>query len=112
MRIASPARPLPLERPMPITAVPAPAMTVRTSAKSRLMSPGRAIRSTMPVMPVPSTRSAIANASTMAMFCGAARTSSEFETTTSVSTDCQTRAARRHMRAARKRGVGGEAAAP
>src|SRR5690242_6436628 len=50
--------------PMPIIAVPASDITARTSAKSRLISPGSVIRSQMPCTPWRSTSSAIRNAST------------------------------------------------
>ena len=42
------ARSSPTALPMPIIAMPRAPMTVRTSAKSRLISPGRVIRSLMP----------------------------------------------------------------
>ena len=42
------ARSSPSATPVPIMATPVPAMIVRTSAKSRLMSPGTRIRSEMP----------------------------------------------------------------
>ena len=47
-RAASAARPSPDATPMPISAEPASRMIVRTSAKSRLTSPGTVIRSVMP----------------------------------------------------------------
>ena len=45
---ASTARFSPVAEPVPIRAIPMPAMTVFTSAKSRLMSPGTMIKSEMP----------------------------------------------------------------
>src|SRR5207237_873259 len=61
---ASRARLSPLdEKPIPISAVPLPSMIVRTSAKSRLMRPGKVIRSQIPWTPWRRTSSAILNAS-------------------------------------------------
>ena len=45
---ASRARFSPAAKPMPMSAEPASFMTVRTSAKSRLIRPGMVIRSQMP----------------------------------------------------------------
>ena len=59
-RAASAARFSPDAVPMPISAVPDSRMTVRTSAKSRLISPGTVIRSVMPWTPWRRTSSAIA----------------------------------------------------
>ena len=50
---------------MPISAVPASCMIVRTSAKSRLIRPGSVIRSQIPCTPWRSTSSAIRNASSI-----------------------------------------------
>ncbi len=52
-------------RPIPINAEPALVMMVRTSAKSRLMSPGTVIRSEIPCTPWRNTSSAMRNASKM-----------------------------------------------
>ncbi len=57
------ARPSPRAEPMPINALPAPDMTLLTSAKSRLISPGVVIRSVMPWTPESSTSSADRKAS-------------------------------------------------
>src|SRR5205085_2645691 len=62
---ASTARCSPTPMPMPSSAVPASDMIVRTSAKSRLISPGKVIRSEMPCTPWRSTSSAMRNASTI-----------------------------------------------
>ena len=53
---------------MPINADPASFMTVRTSAKSRLMSPGTVMRSLMPCTPWRSTSSTTRKASTIEVF--------------------------------------------
>ena len=58
------ARSSPLALPIPISAVPAPCITDRTSAKSTLISPGTAIRSVIPCTPERKTSSAIMKAST------------------------------------------------
>ena len=50
---------------MPMRAEPASVMMVFTSAKSRLISPGRAIRSEMPCTPCLRTSSAVLNASSI-----------------------------------------------
>ena len=60
---ASAARVSPDAVPMPISAEPASRMIVRTSAKSRLTSPGTVIRSVMPCTPWRRMSSAIRNAS-------------------------------------------------
>src|SRR3954447_9504806 len=62
---ASTARSSPWPMPMPSRALPASDMIVRTSAKSRLMSPGRVTRSLMPCTPWRRTSSATRKASTM-----------------------------------------------
>ena len=62
---ASIARCSPTPMPIPSRACPASAMIVRTSAKSRLISPGSVIRSEIPWTPWRSTSSAIRNASTI-----------------------------------------------
>ncbi len=51
--------------PIPIRAVPAPLMTLLTSAKSKLIRPGVVMRSVMPCTPESSTWSAIRKASIM-----------------------------------------------
>ena len=60
---ASRARDLPEPSPIPISAEPASAITVRTSAKSTLISPGMVIISEIPCTPERNTSSAIRNAS-------------------------------------------------
>ena len=65
VRAASAARFSPDAMPMPISAEPASLMIVRTSAKSRLTSPGTVIRSVIPWTPWRRTSSAIRNASTI-----------------------------------------------
>ena len=62
-RAASAARFSPWPTPMPISAEPASRMIVRTSAKSRLTSPGTVIRSVIPCTPWRRMSSAIRNAS-------------------------------------------------
>jgi hypothetical protein len=57
------ARPSPWDSPMPIRASPAPAMMLRTSAKSTLMSPWRVMTSVMACTAWRSTLSAVRNAS-------------------------------------------------
>ena len=68
---ASAARLSPEPTPMPIMAVPASLMMVRTSAKSRLMRPGTVMRSVMPWMPWRSTSSAMVKASRKETFLSA-----------------------------------------
>src|SRR5690606_24330518 len=60
---ASTDRLSPRALPMPIRALPAPLITLLTSAKSRLIRPGVVIRSVMPCTPESSTWSACRNAS-------------------------------------------------
>src|SRR5665213_360641 len=64
-RAASAARVSPLPKPMPMRAAPWPDMIAFTSAKSRLIRPGKTIRSLMPCTPWRSTSSASLNASVM-----------------------------------------------
>src|SRR3954447_2454136 len=64
---ASTARLSPRALPIPIRALPAPLITLLTSAKSRLMRPGVVIRSVMPWTPDSSTWSAWRKASIMLM---------------------------------------------
>ena len=61
-------------------------MTVRTSAKSRLMTPGRVIRSQMPCTPWRSTSSAMRNASTIETPRSSTSSRRSLGTTMSVST--------------------------
>ena len=65
---ASSARFSPVEMPMPIMAVPASFMTVRMSAKSRLMRPGMVMRSVTPWIPGRSVSSQMRKASIMDVF--------------------------------------------
>ncbi len=58
----------PLPTPMPIMASPCPSMTVRTSAKSMLISPASVMRSEMPCTPCLSTSSAMRKASLSGVF--------------------------------------------
>ena len=60
---ASMARERPEPTPMPSRAVPASAITERTSAKSTLTSPGLVMMSLMPLTPMRSTSSAVRKAS-------------------------------------------------
>ena len=62
---ASRARPSPDDRPVPIMAIPISDITVRTSAKSTLIIPGRMMRSAIPCTAPNSTSFAAANASSM-----------------------------------------------
>ena len=64
-RAASTARFSPEARPMPMSAEPASFMIARTSAKSRLMSPGTVMMSLMPWTPWRRTSSTTRKASTM-----------------------------------------------
>src|SRR5579859_5731721 len=70
---------------MPISALPASVMIVRTSAKSRLISPGIVIRSQMPWTPWRSTSSAIRNASSIDVERSSTSSSFSFGTTMTVS---------------------------
>ena len=63
LRAASIERFSPSATPVPIIAMPMPAMIVFTSAKSRLIIPGTRIRSEMPWIACRSTSSAVMNAS-------------------------------------------------
>ncbi len=71
---------------MPIMAVPASFMTVRMSAKSRLMRPGMVMRSVTPWMPWRSVSSAMRKASTMEVFLLTISSRRSFGMTMSVST--------------------------
>src|SRR4051812_10994045 len=83
---ASGARFSPLAEPMPIRAEPASCMIVRTSAKSRLISPGIVIRSVMPWTPWRRTSSAARNASRIVVRRSTMESRRSFGITISVST--------------------------
>ena len=83
---ASTMRFSPLPRPMPMWAMPRDCMMVRTSAKSRLISAGTAIRSEMPWMPWRSTSSAMRKASGSEVFLPTICRSLSLGMTTRVST--------------------------
>ena len=85
-RAALTARPSPLERPMPMMAVPALAMIIRTSAKSVLMRPGTVMRSVMPRTPWRSTSSATLKALTIEVLSLDTVSSRSFGMTIRVST--------------------------
>ena len=70
---------------MPISAEPASVITVRTSAKSRLISPGIVIRSQIPCTPCRSTSSAIRNASIIDVDRSSTSSSRSFGITITVS---------------------------
>jgi hypothetical protein len=80
------ARVSPSASPVPIMALPISFITARTSAKSRLMRPGRTIRSVTPLTPWYSTSSAIAKASVKVVFSLASRNRFWFGMMMSVST--------------------------
>ena len=86
VRAASAARFSPEAVPMPISAEPASRMIVRTSAKSRLTSPGTVIRSVMPWTPWRRMSSAMRNASVTGVFFSTTCSSRSFSITISVST--------------------------
>jgi hypothetical protein len=71
---------------MPIIAEPASFMTVRMSAKSRLIRPGMVIRSVTPWMPWRSVSSAMRKASSMLVFFSTISSRRSFGMTISVST--------------------------
>ena len=83
---ASVARLSPTPMPIPSSALPASLMIVRTSAKSRLMSPGSVTRSEIPCTPWRSTSSATRKASTIAVCLSSTASSRLLGTTISVST--------------------------
>ena len=85
-RAALMARLSPDEYPMPISAVPASFMILRTSAKSVLMRPGVVIRSAMPWTPCRSTSSQILNALTIDVCSSEICSNRSFGITISVST--------------------------
>ena len=70
---------------MPMSALPASCMIVRTSAKSRLMRPGSVMRSQMPWTPCLSTSSAMRNASSIEVDWSSTSSSRSFGTTITVS---------------------------
>ena len=86
LRAASAARFSPEAVPIPISAEPASLMIVRTSAKSRLTSPGTVIRSVIPWTPWRSTSSAMPKASPSDVFFSTTCSSRSFSITISVST--------------------------
>ena len=85
-RIAASARSMPFPLPMAIHAGPASRITVRRSAKSRLISPGISRSSVIDCMACRSTSSAILNAAAMDIAGSATSSSRSFGITTSVST--------------------------
>ena len=85
-RAASTARFSPVARPMPISAEPASFMIARTSAKSRLMSPGIVMMSLMPWTPWRRTSSTTRKASRIAVFFWTTSLSRSFGIVISVST--------------------------
>mmetsp|Transcript_10359 Transcript_10359/g.34285 ORF Transcript_10359/g.34285 Transcript_10359/m.34285 type:complete len:303 (+) Transcript_10359:321-1229(+) len=85
-RAASAARFLPPLAPMPMMALPALAMTARTSAKSTLIMPGFTMISEIPITPWSSIWSATMNASETDVSFGTTSSRRSFETTISVST--------------------------
>mmetsp|Transcript_16760 Transcript_16760/g.28833 ORF Transcript_16760/g.28833 Transcript_16760/m.28833 type:complete len:285 (+) Transcript_16760:563-1417(+) len=72
--------------PIPISAVPASCMTLRTSAKSTLISPGLTIISEMPTTPCLKISSATRNDASSGVFSGMISSSLLFETIMTVST--------------------------
>ena len=66
--VATRARSSPVALPVPIMAMPISDMTVRTSAKSTLIMPGRMMRSAMPCTAPRSTSFAALKASSMVVF--------------------------------------------
>ena len=88
---ASSARFSPLAMPMPIMAVPASFLTVRMSAKSRLMRPGMVMRSVTPWMPWRNVSSAMRKASIIEVFLSTISSRRSFGMTMSVSTFWESR---------------------
>ena len=76
---------------MPMSAVPAFCMIMRTSAKSVLMRPGVVMRSVMPCTPWSSTSSAILNAVSIDVFSSATSSRRSLGMTMSVSTFSRSR---------------------
>ena len=85
-RAAATARPSPVADPTPISALPASVSTVRTSAKSTLISPGVVMRLVMPPTPCISTSSAMRKALSMEVFSSAMAMSRSLGMTIRVST--------------------------
>ncbi len=85
-RAAETARPSPLPCPMPMRALPASVITVRTSAKSVLMRPGVVMRVVIPCTPWRSTSSAILKALSTDVFASDTDSSRSLGITISVST--------------------------
>mmetsp|Transcript_1644 Transcript_1644/g.5495 ORF Transcript_1644/g.5495 Transcript_1644/m.5495 type:complete len:284 (-) Transcript_1644:233-1084(-) len=83
---ASAARSLPLDWPMPMSAVPASLMMERTSAKSTLMRPGLMMISEMPTTPWRRMSSATRNAPSIVVPSGTIWSRRSLEMTMSVST--------------------------
>ena len=86
---AATARSSPRAEPMPMRALPAPAMMLFTSAKSRLIRPGVVIRSVMPLTPCSSTWSAWRNASSIEMLRSDSDSSRSLGMTMRVSTSAR-----------------------
>mmetsp|Transcript_40565 Transcript_40565/g.53398 ORF Transcript_40565/g.53398 Transcript_40565/m.53398 type:complete len:214 (-) Transcript_40565:408-1049(-) len=83
---ASSALCFPSPFPMPISAVPAPAMTDLTSAKSTLIKPGRTMISEMPTTPWRKMSSATLKAFSRGVFSGMICNNLSLDTTIKVST--------------------------
>ena len=86
LRAASMTRSSPLPTPIPIRALPLSAITVFTSAKSRLISPGLVIKSVIPWTPWRRTLSASLSASRSGVFLSTISSKLLFEIIKSVST--------------------------
>ncbi len=84
-------RPSPRAEPIPIKALPAPDITLLTSAKSTLIRPGVVIRSVMPCTPLSSTSSAERKASIRLTAASPSCRSRSFGMTMSVSQDSRSR---------------------
>ena len=80
-------RPSPRDEPIPISALPAPDMTLFTSAKSTLIRPGVVIRSVIPCTPLSSTSSADRKASIRLTAASPSCSSRSFGITIKVSQD-------------------------
>mmetsp|Transcript_23171 Transcript_23171/g.32645 ORF Transcript_23171/g.32645 Transcript_23171/m.32645 type:complete len:370 (+) Transcript_23171:483-1592(+) len=85
---ASSADVLPMPVPIPIRAVPASCMTLRTSAKSTLMRPGLTIISEIPTTPCLRISSATRKDASRGVFSGMMSNNLLLETTITVSTFC------------------------
>ena len=104
------ARSAPRALPTPISDVPAFSRTLRTSAKSRLISPGLVMRLVIPCTPESRTSSAMANASVTETLGSANCNSRSFGTTIRVSTSARSlstpaSACSRRRRASNPKGV-------